>query len=114
MRGGWVLEVDIRKYFDPIDHNHLRKFLNQRVRDGIIGRLIGKWLNAGVLEDGCVTHPESGSPQGGVVSPLISNVYLHEVLDVWFDKEVMPRLKGWAFLVRFADDALTGGDGMSM
>lgn len=108
MRGGWVLEVDIRKYFDTIDHNHLRNFLDQRVRDGVVRRLIGKWLNAGVLEDGCVTHPESGSPQGGVVSPLISNVYLHEVLDVWFDKEVMPRLNGRAFLVRFADDALMG------
>jgi group II intron reverse transcriptase/maturase len=108
MKGGWVLEVDIRRYFDAIDHGHLREILSHRVRDGVVKRLIGKWLNAGVMEDGCVTHPETGSPQGGVVSPLISNVYLHEVLDVWFHEEVKPRLRGRAFLIRFADDALMG------
>ena len=67
--GGWVLEVDIRKFFDTLDHRHLREFLRRRVRDGVLLRLIGKWLKAGVLEDGCITHPESGSPQGGVVTP---------------------------------------------
>jgi group II intron reverse transcriptase/maturase len=108
MKGGWVLEVDIRRYFDAIDHSHLREILSHRVRDGVVKRLIGKWLKAGVMEDGCVTHPETGSPQGGVVSPLISNVYLHEVLDTWFHEIVMPRLKGRAFMVRFADDALIG------
>ena len=108
MKGGWVLEVDIRRYFDAIDHNHLREILSHRVRDGVVRRLIGKWLKAGVMEDGCVTHPETGSPQGGVVSPLISNVYLHEVLDVWFHEEVKPRLKGRSFMIRFADDALIG------
>ena len=71
MGGGWILDVDIRKFFDTIDHGHLRDFLKRRVRDGVLLRLIGKWLNAGVLEDGCVTHPETGSPQGGVVSPLL-------------------------------------------
>jgi group II intron reverse transcriptase/maturase len=84
IKGGWVLEVDIRRYFDAIDHVHLREIMSHRVRDGVIKRLLGKWLKAGVMEDGCVTHPETGSPQGGVISPLISNVYLHEVLDVWF------------------------------
>jgi RNA-directed DNA polymerase len=108
MKGGWVLEVDIRRYFDAIDHGHLREILSHRMRDGVIKRLIGKWLNAGVMEDGCVTHPETGSPQGGVISPMISNVYLHEVLDVWFHEEVKPRLQGQAFLIRFADDALMG------
>ena len=106
MGGGWVLEVDIRKYFDTIDHAHLREILSHRVRDGVVKRLIGKWLKAGVMEEGCITHPEAGSPQGGVISPLISNVYLHEVLDIWFHEVVKPRLKGRAFLIRFADDAL--------
>ncbi|HWT83682.1 MAG TPA: reverse transcriptase domain-containing protein, partial [Candidatus Methylomirabilis sp.] len=69
MAGGWILDVDIRKFFDTIDHSHLRDFLKRRVRDGVLLRLIGKWLNAGVLEDGCITHPEKGSPQGGVVTP---------------------------------------------
>ena len=69
MHGGWVLEIDIRKFFDTLDHAHLRNILHQRVRDGVILRLIGKWLNAGVLESGCVTHPEAGSPQGGVITP---------------------------------------------
>src|SRR6478752_6580320 len=77
MRGGWIVDVDIRKFFDTIDHGHLRDFLKRRIRDGVLLRLIGKWLNAGVLEDGRVTHPEAGSPQGGVVSPILSNVFLH-------------------------------------
>lgn len=104
MGGGWVLEVDIRKFFDTLDHAHLREFLRHRVRDGVLTRLIGKWLNAGVMEDGSVSYPESGSPQGGVISPLLANVYLHHVLDVWFKQEVQPRLAGRAFLVRYADD----------
>jgi len=69
-------------------------------------RLIGKWLNAGVLEEGCVYHPENGTPQGGVISPMLANVYLHEVLDVWFEDEVKPRLHGQAFMIRYADDAV--------
>jgi len=76
------------------------------VLDGVLLRLIGKWLNAGVLEDGGITYPDSGSPQGGVVSPVIANIYLHEVLDTWFDREVRPRLSGRATLVRYADDAV--------
>ena len=106
MGGGWVIEVDIRKFFDTLEHHHLRAFLRRRVQDGVLLRLIGKWLNAGVLEDGCVTHPESGSPQGGVISPILANVFLHEVLDVWFDREVRPRLSGKARLIRYADDAV--------
>jgi RNA-directed DNA polymerase len=69
MHGGWVLEIDIRKFFDTLDHAHLRSILRQRVRDGVVLRLIGKWLKAGVMESGCVTHPEAGSPQGGVITP---------------------------------------------
>jgi group II intron reverse transcriptase/maturase len=104
MAGGWVLEVDIRKFFDTLDHGQLRDLLRRRVQDGVLLRLIGKWLNAGVLEDGGITHPETGTPQGGVISPLLANVYLHEVLDVWFEEQVRPRLKGHAHLVRYADD----------
>jgi RNA-directed DNA polymerase len=106
--GCWLVEVDLRKFFDTLVHSHLRGFLRQRLRDGVLLRLIDKWLRAGVLEDGVLTHPEAGSPQGGVISPLLSNVYLHYVLDVWFEREVKPRLRGQAFLVRYADDFVMG------
>src|SRR5271166_2619814 len=106
--GGWILEVDIRKFFDTLDHAHLRAFLQQRVRDGVLTRLIGKWLQAGVLEDGTVTYPEAGSPQGGVISPVLSNVFLHYVLDDWFEREVKPRLRGQTYLIRYADDFVMG------
>jgi len=108
MRGGWIVDVDLRKFFDTIDHGHLREFMRRRVRDGVILRLIGKWLNAGVLEEGVLTVPDDGTPQGGVVSPLLANIFLHYVLDEWFKKEVCPRLKGPAFLIRYADDFVIG------
>jgi RNA-directed DNA polymerase len=108
MGGGWVLEVDIRKFFDTLGHGHIQELVRKRVRDGVLLRLIGKWLNAGVMEDGSVTHPEAGTPQGGVVSPLLANIYLHEVMDRWFKSEVHPRLKGRAFLIRYADDLIIG------
>jgi group II intron reverse transcriptase/maturase len=104
--GGWVLEIDVRKFFDAMDHRHIREILRRRVLDGVLLRLIDKWLNAGVLEDGGITYPDSGSPQGGVVSPIIANIYLHEVLDTWFEREAKPRLSGRATLVRYADDAV--------
>jgi group II intron reverse transcriptase/maturase len=102
--GGWVLEVDIESFFDMIDHAHLRTFIDQRVRDGVIRRSIGKWLKAGVMEGSQVSYPKGGTPQGGVISPLPANIYLHEVLDKWFEQEVKARLKGKSFLVRYADD----------
>ncbi len=89
MGGGWVLEVDIRSFFDTLDHGALRSFLDRRVKDGVIRRAIDKWLNAGVLEAGAVTRPEEGTPQGGVISPLLANVYLHEVPPCV--REVVPR-----------------------
>jgi len=105
MAGGTViLEVDIQAFFDSLDHGHLRSFLDLRVRDGVIRRVIDKWLKAGVLEEGSVSYPEAGTPQGGVISPLLANVYLHEVIDKWFANEVKPRLSGEAHLVRYADD----------
>jgi group II intron reverse transcriptase/maturase len=106
--GGWIVEVDIRKFFDTLDHAHLRELLRRRVRDGVLLRLIDKWLKAGVLEDGQLTLPAAGSPQGGVISPLLANIYLHYVLDVWFEQEVQPRLQGRAFLIRYADDFVMG------
>jgi len=107
-RGGWVVEVDIRKFFDTLDHRHLRELVGRRVRDGVLLRLIGKWLSAGVMEDGNVSFPDSGSPQGGVISPMLSNIYLHYVLDEWFEREVKPRLRGRAHLIRYADDFVIG------
>ena len=104
--GGWIIELDIRKYFDSIDHGRLREVLHQRVRDGVLLRLIGKWLNAGVMEDGALQRSEAGTPQGGVISPLLANIFLHTVLDVWFEEEVKPRLRGRAKLIRYADDAV--------
>ena len=95
MRHGlrWVIDLDIEKYFDSISHPHLRTFLDRRVTDGVIRRMIDKWLKAGVLEDGLLRHGTEGSPQGGVVSPCLSNIFLHHVLDEWFENEVKPRLK---------------------
>ena len=100
----WVLEVDIRRFFDALDHKHLQAILRQRVRDGVLLRLIGKWLKAGVLESGSISYPDSGTPQGGVISPLLANVYLHEVLDKWIKERVAPQLRGPVRLIRYADD----------
>jgi len=102
--GGWVLEVDIRKFFDTIDHKQLQEFVSQRIRDGVIRCLIGKWLNAGVMEDGNIMYSDEGTPQGGVISPLLANIYLHYVLDEWFELTVKPLMQGKSRLIRFADD----------
>jgi group II intron reverse transcriptase/maturase len=104
MAGGWVLEADIEAFFDSVDRSQLQQILRQRVQDGVLLRLVGKWLNAGVMEEGQLHYPDAGTPQGGVISPLLANIFLHEVLDLWFEREVKPRLRGQAFLVRYADD----------
>jgi RNA-directed DNA polymerase len=106
--GGWVIELDIQAFFDTLDHAHLRDMLKRRVNDGVIARLIGKWLKAGVMEEGQLHRPKGGTPQGGVISPLLANLYLHTVLDVWFEEEVKPLLIGRGFMVRYADDAVLG------
>ena len=105
---GWVIDLDIRKFFDTMNHQHLRSFLRQRVQDGVITRLIGKWLKAGILEGGTISFNEEGSPKGGVISPILSNIYLHDVLDKWFSRDIIPLLKGRAIIVRFADDCVLG------
>jgi len=104
----WIVEVDIRKFFDTLSHQHLREFLRQRIRDGVILRLIDKWLKAGVMEAGAWQATESGTPQGGIISPLLANLYLHEVLDRWYVEEIKGRLKGRSFLIRYADDFVMG------
>jgi len=104
----WIIDADVCGYFDNIDRGILREFIQQRVRDGGILRLIGKWLNAGVVEAGTLTYPDKGTPQGGVASPMLSNIFLHYVMDEWFVRDVQPRLKGRSFLLRFADDFVVG------
>jgi RNA-directed DNA polymerase len=105
---GWVVEVDIRAFFDTLDHQVLMDILQKRVQDGMVLKLVAKWLKAGVMEAGTLSYPEAGTPQGGVISPMLSNIYLHEVLDEWFETVVKPRLKGRGFLVRYADDFVMG------
>ncbi|MBI4318354.1 MAG: RNA-directed DNA polymerase [Chloroflexi bacterium] len=91
-----------------MDKAHLREILERRVRDGVVLRLIGKWLNAGVLEGKAITYSDTGTPQGGVISPILANIYLHDALDLWFKSDVKPHMKGPAFLIRYADDAILG------
>jgi len=100
----WILEADIVSYFDSLDRTKLKELLQIRVADGSLMRLIGKCLHVGVLDGAAYTEPETGTAQGSVLSPMLGNVYLHYVLDVWFEGEVKPRLRGEAHLVRYADD----------
>lgn len=110
MHGGFVIEIDIQGFFDSLSHDQLRAFLDLRVRDGVIRQAIGSWLKAGVLENGCFTHSHEGTPQGGVVSPILANIFLHHVLDTWFEDDIKPRLTGESLLVRYADDAVLAFD----
>jgi RNA-directed DNA polymerase len=105
----WIVEADIKGYFDSIDHEWLIKMVEQRVDDQAFTRLIRKWLRAGILEkDGKIIHPVTGTPQGGIVSPILANIYLHYALDLWFEKVVKPKLQRGAFLIRYADDFVCG------
>lgn len=99
-----VFETDIRSYFTRIDHQWLRRMVAHRIADPIILRLISKWLKAGALRDGVFIAAEEGTPQGGPISPVLSNVYLHFTLDLWFEKKFKSQCRGEAYLVRFADD----------
>jgi group II intron reverse transcriptase/maturase len=101
----YLVEADIKGFFDNIDHDWMMRMLKQRISDGAILRLIKKWLKAGIMEEtGEVVNPVTGTPQGGVISPLLANVYLHYVLDLWFEKRVRKNLRGQSCLFRYADD----------
>ena len=104
----WIIDADIAKFFDTIEPTHLRTILQRRVNDGAILRLIGMWLHVGVLEEGKVVRSETGTQQGGVISPILANIFLHTVLDEWFETTVRSRMGGNCFLVRFADDFVMG------
>lgn len=110
MRHGvrWIYDADIVGFFDNIDRSWLRSFIQQRINDGGLLRLIGKWLNAGVMEGDQITYSDRGTPQGGTISACLANVFLHHVLDEWFVREVQPRMRGHCFIVRFADDFVIG------
>jgi RNA-directed DNA polymerase len=104
-RYAWVVEADLKKFFDTIDHDGMVRMLAERIDDGALLRLIRKWLKAGVLDtDGTVLHPVTGTPQGGTVSPILANVFLHYALDLWFEKGVKQHCRGEAWLLRYADD----------
>jgi RNA-directed DNA polymerase len=104
----YIIDADLQNYFGSIDHQCLREFFDHRIKDGVIRKMIDKWLKAGIMENGQVSYPEEGSPQGASVSPLISNIFLHYVLDEWFTEQIQPMLKGESFIIRFADDYLLG------
>jgi group II intron reverse transcriptase/maturase len=104
-RYGYILDADLQGFFDHIDHQWLLKMLEERIDDKPLIQLIAKWLKAGILStDGKVLHPVTGTPQGGIVSPILANIYLHYALDLWFEKKVKPNCKGEACLYRYADD----------
>ena len=105
---GWIVDADVSGFFDNISHSLLQDLIKRKVNDGGILRLIGKWLHAGVVEAGTLSYPEMGTPQGGVISPMLANIFLHYVLDDWFINVVKPRMKGRCFIIRFADDFIIG------
>jgi group II intron reverse transcriptase/maturase len=104
---GWIVDTDIKGFFDNISHDWVVRMLSERVNDKAFIRLIQKWMKAGILEeDGQVIHPNTGCPQGGVISPVISNIYLHYALDLWFDRRVKSQCRGECLMVRYADDCV--------
>ena len=104
----WIVDVDIRGYFDHVNHDWMIKFLEHRIADTTMLRLVSKCLKAGILDNGVVTRNEEGTPQGGPISPLLANIYLHYVLDLWFEKQYKPKCLGHSFMVRYADDFVVG------
>jgi len=104
----WIVDVDIKGYFDHVNHQWMLKFLEHKIADKTILRLISKCLQAGIMENGVTVRNEEGTPQGGPISPLLANIYLHYVLDLWFEKKYKPAVQGYSFLTRYADDFIVG------
>ena len=104
----WILETDIASFFDSVDRSMLQELISARIADGSIKRLIGKCLHVGVLDGEEFSTPDQGTVQGSVLSPMLGNIYLHYVLDAWFEDEICPRLPGRAYLIRYADDLVLG------
>ena len=104
----WIVDVDIKGYFDHVNHDWMIKFLEHRIVDKTLLRLVSKCLKAGILDNGVVTRNEEGTPQGGPISPLLANIYLHYTLDLWFEKQYKLRCRGHSFMVRYADDFVVG------
>jgi len=104
----YIIDADLKNYFGSINHGLLREFLDRRIKDGVIRKMIDKWLKAGILESGNISYPDEGTQQGSIVSPVLSNIYLHYVLDEWFSEQIQPLLKGKSFIVRYADDFILG------
>jgi RNA-directed DNA polymerase len=106
MRGkySFIVDADIKGFFDNIDHDWLLQMLEERIDDKTFIRLIRKWLKAGILDAGNISYPDKGTPQGGIVSPVLSNIYLHYALDLWFDKVIKPSCEGMEYICRYADD----------
>jgi len=106
MRGSfsYIVDADIKGFFDNLNHDWLIRMLEERIDDKMFIRLIKKWLKAGILDAGNVSHPEKGTPQGGLVSPVLSNIYLHYALDLWFEKVIKPSCEGQVYMCRYADD----------
>jgi RNA-directed DNA polymerase len=108
-----IIDADIKDCFGSINHGILREFLDKRIKDGVIRKMIDKWLKAGVMEAGNINYPQAGTPQGSIISPILSNIYLHYVLDEWFSEQIQPLLRGRSFIVRYADDFIIGFSDMS-
>jgi RNA-directed DNA polymerase len=104
----YIIDADITNYFGSINHRVLRNFLDKRIKDGVIRKMIDKWLKAGIMDLGNISYPDEGTPQGSAISPLLSNIYLHYVLDEWFSEQIQPLLKGKSFIIRWADDFVLG------
>lgn len=100
----YVVDVDIEKFFDSVDHKWLMECLRQRIKDSRLLRIVGRLLKSGVIEEGKYLETDRGTPQGGILSPLLANIYLHYILDLWFEKKVKPQLRGYTHLIRYADD----------
>ena len=104
----YIIDADVTNFFGSMSYQVLRELLGLRVSDGVIRKMIDKWLKAGILEEGQISYPTEGTPQGGIISPLLANIYLHYVLDVWFAEQIQPLMKGRSFIVRYADDFILG------